>query len=417
MNDSENSLLGRDEMIEVARELAAEIHRRRLFAKDGSTAWLGPWNPPPDQPVKLSPVGPHLYGGTLGIALFLAALDHVDGTGEHRELCLEALGPLRQRLTGLAADPERAQAAKMGIGGMVGLGGFAYSLWKVGGWLRDPTLLVEARALLALFSPERIEAASSSDVISGLAGAILVLLALTSPEAEVEPEPAIATAELCARQLAARLHEAEGRPAGWTTLPGFPPLSGFGHGAGGIAHALLRLYARTGRSEHQELALKGLAFERTLYSPAHRNWRDARRPGDQFMTSWCHGAPGIALGRIGTLDVLDTPEIRADVQNALATTLDEGLVPLDHVCCGNMGRVEILLAASRKLDDESLYEEARKLATAVVRRGQEQGGYRWVLEPGSAAFDPSFFTGASGVGYTLLRLAGPGLVPNILSLE
>jgi lantibiotic modifying enzyme len=135
------------------------------------------------------------------------------------------------------------------------------------------------------------------------------------------------------------------------------------------------------------------------------------------MTSWCHGAPGIALGRIGTLGILDTPEIRADVQNALATTWDEGLVPLDHVCCGNMGRAEILLDASFRLGDESLGVKAGRLASAVVRRGQSQGGYRWVLEPGSAAFDPSFFTGAAGVGYTLLRLASPGPLPCVLSLE
>ena len=415
MNGSRAGLLGRDEMIQVARELAAEIRRRRVFAKDGSTTWLGPWNPPPEQPVKLSPIGPHLYSGVTGIALFLAALDHIDSTSEHRDLCLDALGPLRQRLADLIADPERARTAKMGIGGMVGLGGFAYSLWRVGGWLGEPALLTEAHALLALFSPERIEADRSSDVISGAAGAILVLLALTLPDGDTEP--CISRAESCARQLASRLHESAGRPAGWTTLPGFPPLSGFGHGAGGIAHALLRLYGRTGLSEFHELALKALMFERALYSPEHRNWRDVRKPGDQFMTSWCHGAPGIAMGRIGTLDIFDTPEIRADVQNALATTRDQGLAPLDHVCCGNMGRAEILLYASRRLGDESLFEEAMKVATAVVRRGKSQGGYRWVLEPGSAAFDPSFFTGASGVGYTLLRLTSPDSLPSVLSLE
>lgn len=408
------SLLSRDEMIQAARNLAAEIFRHRVFAKDGSTTWLGPWNPHPEQPVKLSPVGLHLYSGSAGIALFFAALDHVDGTGKHRDLCLEILDPLRQKLTGLVADPERAQAVKMKIGGMVGLGGLAYSLWNVGSLLREPSILAEAYALLALFSPERIEADLCSDIIAGAAGAIAVLLTLPPPNGNTEF--LIGRAKACARQLACRIHEPLDQQVGWVTLPGFPPLSGFGHGAGGIAYALLRLYDRTGQFDLHELALKALAFEQTLYSPEHRNWRDVRRPGDQFMVSWCHGAPGIALGRLGTLDILDTPQIRADIKNALSTTQNQGLAPLDHVCCGNMGRAEILLYASNKLEDESLLEEALKIATAVVRRG-EQESFRWVLKPDNTAFDPSFFTGASGVGYTLLRLANPGLLPCVLALE
>jgi type 2 lantibiotic biosynthesis protein LanM len=416
-HDTGSSPLGQNERVQIACDLAGEIRRRRVVAKDGSITWLGPWNPPLDQPVRIRPVGPHLYSGTAGIALFFAALYHVEGDIEHRQFCLETLDALRRQLAGITSDPARTHTVRMGIGGCVGLGGFAYALWKIGGWLGEPDLRAEARALLPLFSRERIAADTYFDLIFGSAGAIASVLAFGEKNGENEESDMIASiADSCARHLASGLLEQGGQPAGWPTLPGFPPLSGLGHGAAGIAYSLLRLYEGTGQSDHLHLAAQALAFERTLFSSAHRNWRDARSPIEQFMTSWCHGAPGIALARLGALDTLDTPWIREDVGNALATTRAYGLAPLDHVCCGNLGRVEVLLYAFQKLGDEALLDEAVRLATTVVRRSQYTGSYRWVL-PDSDAFDPSFFTGAAGVGYTLLRLALPDRLPCVLLLE
>jgi lantibiotic modifying enzyme len=62
-------------------------------------------------------------------------------------------------------------------------------------------------------------------------------------------------------------------------------------------------------------------------------------------------------------------------------------------------------------------ESAFRLADATVRRARRNGGYR--LLPGFAAgpFVPSFFQGLSGIGYTLLRLAHPGDLPDVLVLE
>ena len=288
--------------------------------------------------------GPAPFSGTVGIALCFAALYRILGDDRDRSFSLEILEPLRHRLANIITNPERARSAKIGTGGMVGLGAFAYSFWRLGGWLDDARLQAEARALLSLFDAERLEANPSSDVIAGAAGGILAVLALAEPGQEEEIPLSIAIA--CARLLNARQLAVDEWFAGWHTLPGFPPLSGFGHGAAGIAYALLRLYKRTRDPEHLSLARKALAFEHTLYSPEHRNWRDVRRPGNQFMTSWCHGAPGIALGRVGILDVLDTPEIRDDIRNGLASILNLGLAPLDHLCCGNMGLVEVLLCAS-----------------------------------------------------------------------
>jgi hypothetical protein len=93
------------------------------------------------------------------------------------------------------------------------------------------------------------------------------------------------------------------------------------------------------------------------------------------MTSWCHGAPGIGLARLGSLAILDTPEIREEIAIALNTTLQFGLQNIDHPCCGNCGRMEVLLVAAQKLLRPDLVETAQKQASWVVARAKQVGGF------------------------------------------
>src|SRR5207237_5543332 len=122
-----------------------------------------------------------------------------------------------------------------------------------------------------------------------------------------------------------------------------------------------------------------------------------------FMRSWCHGAPGIALARLGGLPWLDTPSIRRDLDRALATTLaTDPADDVDHLCCGTAGRSEILLAAGRALDRPALVAQAAGWGAGVVARAAQSGGY--YLAPGlpPEARPPGLFQGQAGIGYTLL---------------
>ena len=73
----------------------------------------------------------------------------------------------------------------------------------------------------------------------------------------------------------------------------------------GIAWPLLRLAAETGGRRYRETALQALEYERSLYRPDKHNWPDLREGATlegaaepHFMWAWCHGAPGIGLGRL-----------------------------------------------------------------------------------------------------------------------
>ena len=87
------------------------------------------------------------------------------------------------------------------------------------------------------------------------------------------------------------------------------PLPGSGAGA------LARL--------RQKLDEAGFACERTLYSTAACNWEDLRdNIKDRLsLASWCHGAPGVSLSRIGALKLVTETEwqepLRADLNLGL----------------------------------------------------------------------------------------------------
>jgi lantibiotic modifying enzyme len=135
------------------------------------------------------------------------------------------------------------------------------------------------------------------------------------------------------------------------------------------------------------------------------------------MTSWCYGAPGIGLARLGGLPVLDTPQVRNDIQAALQTTLTTGLSSTDNLCCGNGGCIELLVAASGRLGQPHLLEVARQWASVLVHRATQRGGFHLLTQLPRQAFNPGLFQGYAGVGYELLRVAFPERIPSLLLWE
>jgi lantibiotic modifying enzyme len=399
-----------------ARSLADQIWAHARTGRDGAPFWLTPV-PPGDQARETSPLGPHLYDGVTGVALFLAAMEHAAGSSDLRGRILQALAPLRRRLGRLAEQPDAARALPLKLGGLIGLGAYVYGFLWIGRWLEEPELLAEAAALAALITPDRIAADDSLEIVQGCAGAVLALLALDreAPRAVAGLTP-LERAVACGEHLLRRRVSAGGQPRAWPAA-GRLPLCGFAHGAAGISHALARLFERTGEARFREAAAEGIAFERLHYDRGRGNWRFLGSSGPAFMTSWCHGAPGIALGRVALLHLFDDPRLWAETRAALETTATAADAGSDFLCCGEMGKADVLLYAHQALGGERRLAAAAGIATRVVSRSRQSlGRYRWFAS--GDRFALSFFRGAAGVGYALLRLARPELrLPCVLLLE
>jgi lantibiotic modifying enzyme len=197
------------------------------------------------------------------------------------------------------------------------------------------------------------------------------------------------------------------------------PLTGFAHGAAGVSWALARLASATGGDAFRATAREAMEYERSLFSSTASNWpdlRDSVRAPDgspRFSVSWCHGAPGIGLARLGMGgdrdDVVD-----AEVRAAVTATLLAGLGGNHSLCHGTLGNLEMLRRAATRLADAAL---AGTCADAVAATARAVLAGRVRTGVSREAEVPGLMTGSAGIGLALLREAWPAAVPSVLLLE
>ena len=154
----------------IAAELARYAIRRGPAAAWIGLDWLGD-----SEVFQLVCLGPDLYNGSTGIAVFLAAHAAATRHQPSRELALAALAQLRKNLTSRNV-PRLARA--LGIGAATGLGSIVYALAVMAKCLDDGDLLADAEMAATLVTDELIAADKQLDVMGGSAGAILGLLRL-----------------------------------------------------------------------------------------------------------------------------------------------------------------------------------------------------------------------------------------------
>jgi lantibiotic modifying enzyme len=161
------------------------------------------------------------------------------------------------------------------------------------------------------------------------------------------------------------------------------------------------------------------AYERRMFAAYGGTWPTVRGDGGRMtMTAWCHGAPGIGLARACTPAGLADADVPSEVETAIAETIAAPLSHLDHVCCGNLGRAEIVLTVGMRLGRDAWVSRARSTIEAVAGlvRSQGRDGMRGQGYLRGAA-DPGFFQGLAGIGYEMLRAVSPHVVPSVLAFD
>jgi type 2 lantibiotic biosynthesis protein LanM len=416
-NFSEIAPITQNEIVTQITSIANKIQQEAICGTDGSATWITLGIVPGTDKFQVQPMDYSLYEGSCGVALFLAALESVTGNSTFRPLALAALQPIRQNCRESAWS--QAIAREMGIGGASGLGSIIYALVRISQFLGEPELIEEAKTVACLVTPELTAGDRTFDVMSGASGAILGLLALY----DAYPDSDILERLLsCGHHLLSHRVTSKSGYKAWATYQK-RILTGFSHGAAGIAYALLRLYAVTQEQSFREAAEEAIAYERSVFSAQASNWPDFRfssLTGDEqptFANSWCHGASGIGLARLGSLKILDTEEIRREIDNALQITQKMNLQGVDHLCCGHFGRIELFLMASLALPRNNLSEVAQKYASWVIQNSKNTGSFHLLYGEFNSIYLPSLFQGNSGIGYELLRLAYPTKLPSMLLWE
>jgi hypothetical protein len=385
----------------VAAEIGARLVREAIWHADHCN-WMGaPLADPRQARVVSQALGPDLYAGTSGVALFLAELAAVTGDAA---IGRTASGAIRQALAqaGTISSPARR-------GLYTGWVGIALAATRVGRLLDDATLIGRARDLLRMLPAD---GAAEHDFLSGTAGAVAGLLVLAG--ALDDPALVVRAADLGDALIAAADKSAAGYSWAARAIRPARNLTGLAHGAAGIGYALLELYAVTGDAAYRAAAEQAYAYERHWFDADAGNWPDFRvaagrsRRARAFAVAWCHGAAGIALTRLRAHALLGDARYEAEAAVALATTRRAAAAALAadgpdfSLCHGLAGHAEVLRAGSPgpAVGDLVAAVAARGVATARAAGGA------WLCGTGGGE-TPGLLLGLAGIGLFYLRLHAP----------
>lgn len=395
--------------LDVAQRIAATLCRDAIRAGDRCN-WLGDSMESMDGQMRAvhRSFGGDLYGGTSGIALFLAE------TNRFRP------DPLL-RATARGAIEHALRSADGGPGFYHGATGAGYAAARIGELLEEEALV--ERGLELVERSTAVGDNSPIDVLTGAAGTIGPLLALHAKyKRDWMLDRAFAAGDLVVRRA-----RANGNAVSWNVLGeewAAADLTGYSHGAAGFALALFELTHATGQQRFAATAEGALMYERALFSPQQQNWPDFRRaaanmPQQQasYALGWCHGAPGIGLARLRLYKLTGRPDVWEEATAALRGTYTPlaTLAPTSMfaLCHGAAGNAELFIDAAEILGDAGY----TAIAEAIGRQGIERfhaPRRPWPSGLTSGGQTPGLMLGLAGIGYFYLRLYDSKSVPSVL---
>jgi hypothetical protein len=412
-------LASRTHWLDAADRIGCRIVRDAIWHENQCT-WLG-WSliPGSDDPRgALRTAGGDLYGGTAGIALFLARLARVTGDPRQRATASAAL---RHAIARTARGDWR-------IGAYTGLAGVLHAASAVSDALRCEEAEASTPALLARLCAAR-PGDTELDIIEGRAGAIRGLLHAARRVSRGDGLETEAAARF-GREIVALAYRDDGHWSWDTTgLPATRHLLGYSHGTSGIACALYQLFQVTGDRQFLQGADGALNYEWAGFDRRKRNWPDLRRhadteptgqsPTEHFMIAWCSGAPGTALALARRLAGADDAPFTGYLDEALGTTLASVAAdrPSDReenfsLCHGIAGNSEILLQIDHVTSRPDLRQAVMAAAEEGIRRYHESG--TWPCGIKDAGEAPGLLLGLAGIGHFYLRLHDPSIPTPLL---
>jgi len=399
-----------DTFSETARQIGLKLMRDAIWDRQERCTWLGNWFDGPAGnfgPVYRS-FGADLYAGSSGIVYFLCRLYQ---KFPDPALAHTISGGIQQVLSLAPQLPDH--------GFYSGKPGAACVVATAGHILQNHSWLQAASAMLQNLRTENLSI-HETDVISGIAGSIPALRLLNNTQGSAVFTAQIRTLADALCYMAVKDHEGWSWPAAGSKKN----LTGFSHGAAGMACALFDAYAVCGDTRFLDAGCEALRYEQAQYSVHRQNWPDFREnntPDDKstlsYGLSWCHGAPGIALSRSYIADIWQSSELQLQNQAALDTTYRHTLsmsretasMPNFSLCHGMCGNADILL--------ESSNDEHRALAYTIGTLGIQRYHNAQLPWPGGISGNretPGMMMGLAGIGYYYLRLSDPGTFATVL---
>lgn len=356
------------------------------------------------------------YSGTAGIGWFLAQLYTVTADKQHRAA---ACGALEKAL-------ETTSQIKYGkLGFHSGLAGIAFAAIESAPLIGRPDFADRGHQLLLQLS-QMPESEYTLDVIDGCAGAIPAVIRMNRQLCDSRID------DFLCKMGDFLLRQAQPEPTGisWNTLPGnsTASLTGYAHGAAGIAAALLELYHHYRDERYRKAAYAGFAYEDSCFNKEQENWPDFRtgspryqpKDGRQMCScAWCHGAPGIGLSRFRACQITGDQQFEVAARTALNTTMRSfgpDIMYNYSLCHGLFGNADLMLYAAQITGDDTIRTRVEAVAGPAAEKFMQQ---HIPLANGTQSdlYSPNLMLGSAGMGYSFLRMADPARFGSVLIIH
>lgn len=397
-----------NEEIEFAEKIAEYLLERSIVVKNkeySDRIWFGieenEFGLNEFKPLNFS-----LYSGLAGLALFFNYLGLISKKQKYiditKEICNSMIKFIPQKTDTKNID-------SMQVGAFTGVSGIAYVLFYID--YSNKTNVYEEQ-IMNIFEliDNKVNNITKFDVV-GDVGIIGVLISIfTKSDNGIIKDKAL---EL-SKKVFVKLNECSVKI---NDIPGVTwdqkGYTGYAHGNAGIISQIYRLYNIIKDENIRILANEALLFERALFQKTNNNWRK-KLEEEGCSCAWCHGAPGILMGKLQLLKYgIDDKIINKEIEIAINTTIQEGLQIHWCLCHGDMGNLVILKEAGIVLNDDKLYRQAICSIESLV----EELHILIETEKFKEYENNGFMTGLAGIGYEILRIQREHEMPNILILE
>lgn len=400
--------------LKAAVHLADVIVDMAIYGSDGSINWIVPrlhicnemeWH--------LEPANMYMYSGLAGIAVFFHSVYHFTKIKRFEKI-VHLLDEVMERYTKDVFENTK-HAQSQFTGALNGEGSIVYAYQLIYELTGEKKYIALAKKHIQILK-KLTKNCNCPDLISGNAGALLICLNMFKITGI---KKYILYATEIAEDLIRNSQKQDIGGIAWKIKETNLPLSGFSHGNSGIVYALIKLLEEEKSQKYLEVIKEAITYEDLLYSDQINNWFDLRKDFNEKdkmdSVSWCHGAAGILISRLEVLkinyeEVLNDSIIDIDIKRAydkiVNTPLRKGLC----LCHGNFGNVEIMYKYIK-------YKKDKKLEKKLISYLTEAAEYIYYdkVKYLPQEENPSFMTGFSGIGYTLLRRIFD--LPDILSIE
>jgi len=359
-----------------------------------------------------------LFNGNCGIILFFLALYKFDGNIDHLRIVNKGMHRILNANEVL--NPKFFALC-------TGLGGVVYTCIKVFEVTGDIFYKEKALELTLKNQLQLTTGLLKTDLLSGYSGNLLMLTLLYHHTNH--PEVLNKVSSLIDRLIAeARISEQGLKWDYSSSKKAYDSMTGFSHGASGIAWVLMQVGQYFKAAGLIYLAEEALKYEMQYYHAPAKNWLDLRLgphrlnkpdlhqwkletflPEMTDVNAWAHGAAGIGIAREMAFNLTKKKNYEVDCQNILDRCLSD-LKKFNRtdftLVSGYCGMIPLLLKHNMKSQILFILNKAAELH-------QKTKSYNTYVSCGID--DYGLLSGKAGIGYVILNLLSNKNADSILA--